>query len=117
MSVVLKVTQLGLTAGQLGVCAVPVVVVVHAAVVDHGRDERVLVIVRAVVVAVSVHDDGEALEEVTVAEHRTTHHSVLGVPDGKAVAKQLLALSVHLEVNVQFPVAYVARLKFHDGIF
>lgn len=117
MTVVLEISQLGLAAGQLGVRAVSVVVVVHAAVVDHGRDEGVLVVVGAVVVAVGVHDDGKALEEVSVAKHRSTHHSVLGVPDGKAVTEQLLALAVHLEVHVQLPVAYVARLKLHDVIF
>jgi len=111
MTVVLEVPEFGLAASKLSVRAVPVVVVVHAAIVDHGRNERVLVVVGAVVVAVGVHNDGEALEEVLVAEHRPAHHAVLGVPDGKAVAEQLLALAVHLEVYVQLPVAYVARLK------
>lgn len=39
-----EVSELGLAAGELGVGAVAVVVVVHRPVVDHRRDVRVLVL-------------------------------------------------------------------------
>ena len=76
----LHVPELDLAAPQHGVGAVPVVVVAHAAVVDHGREVGMVVVVRTVMVAVGVGNDGQATEQVLRAKHLAIRHPVLRIP-------------------------------------
>ena len=68
-------------------------------------------IVRAIVVAVSIGDDGQSGEKILVSENRSGAHSVLGVPDGQAVTEQIFGRSMHLELDLQLPVPSVNRLQ------
>lgn len=66
---------------------------------------------RAVVVAVSVRDDGKAAEVILIAEHGPSSHTVPGVPNGESVAKQVFCRSGHAEPDLELPVPRIDRLQ------
>ena len=88
-SLEILVPKLKFTAPDNLMCAVSVVVVGDTAVVDDGREVRVLVVVGTVVVTVGIRQYSEATEKVPGPEDRTKGHPFLGVPESKAVSKQI----------------------------
>lgn len=68
-------------------------------------------IVRSVVIAVSIQNNGQAVEEVNVPENWSPLHPVLGIPYNKPIAKQVLAFTVYLKVNLHLPILYNSRLQ------
>jgi len=113
--VVLEVPELDLAPADHGVRAVTVVVVIQAAVVDHAGQVRVLVVVRSIVIAVRVGDDGESGEVVSVAKHRTRSHLVSRVPHGETVTEQILGRSRDTKLNLKLPVSRCHRDSVPDG--
>ena len=66
---------------------------------------------RPVVVGVGIRDDGESGEEVLGAEDGAGLHPVLRVPDGEAVAEEVLGRAGDPEVDLQLPVAHQHGLE------
>lgn len=64
-----------------------------------------------IMVAISVQNDGQAVEIVLAAEHRTWLHTIFDVPNDESIAKQVLASTVHFELYLKLPVSRLARLK------
>lgn len=67
-------------------------------------------IVRAIVVAVGVGDDDEAGEVVLRTKNRPVCHSLTSVPDGKAVAKEILGGARNLKMDLHLPIPHEDRL-------
>lgn len=65
----------------------------------------------AVVIAVRVQNDGEAVEIVGRTEHVADLVAIAHVPEHEAVAEQVLALAVHTKLKLNFPVGHVNWLQ------
>lgn len=72
------------------------------------------VIMRAIVIAVRIHDDSETTEQIFTAEHGTSNHSVLCVPESEAIAEQIFALASDFKANDHLPVAIPTRYLVPD---
>lgn len=60
----------------------------------------------SVVVAVGVKEDAQSSEEVLATKHGANLALLLRVPEGKSIAKQVLPLTVDLELNHHLPVMH-----------
>ena len=69
----------------------------------------------AIVIAVGVKEHSEPSEEVSIAEDGPGVRALLGVPEGKAVAKQVLSLPVDVKVEQHLPVVHPDRLGGRGG--
>ena len=68
-------------------------------------------VVRSVVVAVRVGDDGEPREVVPRAEHRARLHPVSRVPDDEPVSEEVLGCTGDFELDLHLPITGVDGLE------
>lgn len=92
--------------------SVGVVIVVQSAIVHHRADVRMRVVVCAVLVRVGVEEDAQTLELVLVPEHVARSKRILHVPERHAVAEQILAVAIDLELDYDLPISELNRLWF-----
>ena len=114
-SLEILVPKLKFTAPNNLMCAVSVVVVGDTAVVDDGREVRVLVVVGTVVVTVGIRQYSEATKKVPGPKDRTKGHPFLDVPESEAVSKQIPGGSRHFETQLNLPVSGSAGNFIPDG--
>ena len=67
----------------------------------------------SVVIAVGVKEDAESSEVVLATKDRTDLALLLCVPEGKPIAKQVLPLTMHLELNHNLPVVHTNWLQVY----
>ena len=67
-------------------------------------------LVLSIVVAVCGKEDTQSGEVVLATKHRAILPLLLRVPEGKAVAKQVLPLTMNLELYHHLPVVHTNRL-------
>ena len=70
-------------------------------------------LVLSVVVAIGVKEYAQASEVVLATKYRASLPLLLGVPEGKAVSKQVFTLTVDLELNHHLPVVHTNWLQVH----
>lgn len=90
--------------------SVGVVVVAQRAVVHHGTDVRMRVIVCAVLVRIGVEEDAQAIELVLVPEHIARSERIFHVPERHSVAEQILTVAIDLELDYDLPISELNRL-------
>lgn len=69
----------------------------------------------SIVVAVGVKEDAESSEVVLATKHGANLALLLGVPEGKPIAEQVLPLTVHLKLDHNLPVVHTDWLQVHKG--
>lgn len=67
----------------------------------------------SVVVAVGVEEDAESSEVVLATKDGTDLALFLCVPEGKPITKQMLPLTMHLELNHNLPVVHTNWLQVY----
>lgn len=70
-------------------------------------------LVLSIVVAIGVKEDSQSSEEVFATKHGADLSLVFGVPEGKPIPKQVLPLTVDMELNHNLPVVHSDRLQVH----
>lgn len=64
----------------------------------------------SIVIAVCVQNHHQAVKVILASKNWSWLHSIFGVPDSKAIAKQFTSFSVHFKTNLQLPVTCSTRL-------
>ncbi len=67
---------------------------------------------RPIVIRIGIEDNGKTMEVVGRAEDIAELVAVTHVPEGESVAEQVLAVTVHRELELDLPVGHVNRLFF-----
>ena len=62
-------------------------------------------------IAVGINNNCQAMMVIHVTKDRSWHHSILGIPNGHAISKQIFTFTMNFQMNLEFPVANIAGLK------
>lgn len=65
-------------------------------------------VVWSVMIAIRINDNRESTEIVLTSEHRSRRHAIFRIPNGKTIAKQILALSGNFKIHDDLPISIPA---------